>query len=141
LIWLGIIALESTNLGSSDNTGRILYPIFHFLTGVDFAHFMAWNHHLRKSGHIVGYFILSLLLFRAWRATLPFAGSRWSIQWAQVSFFMTALVAGLDEWHQSFLPSRTGRWQDVILDSTAALAAQILIWMFVWRRRNSTAGA
>jgi VanZ family protein len=44
-------------------------------------------------------------------------------------------VASLDEWHQSFLPSRTGRWQDVVLDSSAALVAQIIIWMLLRRRR------
>jgi VanZ family protein len=140
LLWLGIIVLESTNLGSSENTSRFLYPLFHYLTGVDLIHFMTWNHHMRKAGHIAGYFILSVLLFRAWRATLPFVGSSlWSIQWARISFFMTALVASLDEWHQTFLPSRTGRWQDVVLDSSAALAAQFVIWVFVWNRRGSTA--
>jgi VanZ family protein len=142
LIWLGVIVLESTNLGSSQNTSRILFPLFHFLTGVDLPHFMVWNHHMRKAGHILGYFVLSLLLFRAWRATLPYvSASLWSFRWARISFIMTALVASLDEWHQTFLPSRTGRWQDVVLDSTAALAAQVVIWVFVWRRHSSTADA
>lgn len=135
-IWLGIIALESTNLGSSEHTYRFLYPMFHFLTGVDFVRFLDWNYHLRKTGHVVGYFMLSLLLFRAWRATLPFAGNvAWTMQWARISFFMTALVASLDEWHQSYLPSRTGRWQDVVLDSSAALAAQTIIWIVLRSRR------
>jgi len=73
----------------------------------------------------VGYFTLSFLLFRSWRATFPF-GVSWTIQWARISFFMTALVACLDEWHQFYLPSRTGTLQDILLDSTAALVAQIL---------------
>jgi VanZ family protein len=134
-VWLGIIALESTNIGSSEHSFRFLYPIFHFLTGVDRVRFVEWNHYLRKLGHVVGYFVLSLLLFRAWRATLPLAGSAvWSMQWARISFFMTVLVASLDEWHQSYLPSRTGRWQDVALDSAAGLLAQILLWMFLCRR-------
>jgi VanZ family protein len=50
---------------------------------------------------------------------------------------MTALVASLDEWHQTFIPSRTGRWQDVVLDSSAALTIQVLLWMIL--RRRSTA--
>jgi VanZ family protein len=108
------------------------------LTGVDFDRFMVWHHYLRKLGHFVGYFMLSLLLFRAWRATLPRArASRWSISWARLSFFMTVLVASLDEWHQTFLPSRTGRWQDVVLDGSAALVAQILIWILNSFRRST----
>ena len=37
-------------------------------------------------------------------------------------------MAMLDEWHQSFLPSRTGTVRDVILDSAAALLAQIVLF-------------
>ncbi|PYV84479.1 MAG: hypothetical protein DMG93_04845 [Acidobacteria bacterium] len=40
----------------------------------------------------------------------------------------TSLVAILDEWHQTFLLSRTGAFRDVILDSTAGLVAQIAIF-------------
>ena len=130
-MWLGLIAVESTNLLSASNTSRILYPIFHFFTGVDPVRFVLWDYYIRKVGHFVGYFGLSVLLFRAWRVTLPFASpSRWSMQWARISFFMTALVASLDEWHQSFLPSRTGAVHDVILDTCAGVAAQIVV--FFW---------
>jgi VanZ family protein len=137
-IWLCLIAIESTNLLSSDNTGRILYPIFHFLTGVDAIRFAVWNYYLRKLGHCVGYFTLSLLLFGAWRATLPIVNSpRWSIQWARVAFLMTAMVASLDEWHQTHLTSRTGNFHDVVLDSSAAGMAQVVIFLwFVVRRPN-----
>jgi hypothetical protein len=131
-LWLGLIAVESTNLLSATNTSRILYPIFHFFTGVDPVRFVLWDYYIRKIGHFVGYFGLSVLLFRSWRATLPFANpSRWSIQWARISFFMTALVASLDEWHQTYLSSRSGSLRDVVLDSTAALAAQILVFVLL----------
>jgi VanZ family protein len=133
ILWLILIAIESTDWLSSSNTSRILYPLLHFLTGVDPIRFQVWNYFIRKTGHVAGYFGLSLLLFRAWRATIPFVqASQWSIQWARISFFMTALVACLDEWHQTFLPSRTGSLQDVALDSAAALAAQMVI--FLWPR-------
>jgi VanZ family protein len=137
IIWLGVIALESSDLGAAKNTGRILYPLLHFLFKVDAMHFVTWHHHIRKTGHFVGYAVLSWFLFRAWRATLPLASvAAWSLQWAGIAFFMTALVASLDEWHQSFLPSRTGRWQDVVLDSSAALTIQVFLWM-VLRRRST----
>ena len=139
MIWLGVIALESTNFGGADNTSRILYPLLHFLFKVDLQHFAVWHHHIRKTGHFVGYAILSWLAFRAWRATLPVGGmAAWSLRWAVLAFFMTALVASLDEWHQSFLPSRTGRWQDVVLDSSAGLALQVFLWIVLRRRQQTT---
>lgn len=133
LIWLGVITIESTGALSSDNTGRFLYPPLHFLFGIDQARFAVWHFLLRKSGHVFGYGILSALLFRAWRATIRVPSDpRWSIVWARIALFMTALVASLDEWHQSFIPSRTGSIHDVLLDSVAALATQVLLY-FVLR--------
>ena len=127
---------ESTNYGSAENTGRLLYPLLHFLLGVNQDHFPVWQFFIRKTGHFVGYFTLSVLLFRAWRATFPFPGTNWAIQWARISFFMSALVASLDEWHQTYLPKRTGTLHDVLLDSTAALVAQILLFAILRPRQH-----
>ena len=133
-LWLAVIATESTNLGSSDNTSRILYPVLHFVIGLDPSRFDVWHFYIRKSGHFVGYFILSWLLFRAWKVTLPLAGRGWSIQWARIAWLMTAFVASLDEWHQTYLPSRTGALHDVVLDSLAALVAQAVIFLWFYRK-------
>jgi VanZ family protein len=130
VIWLGVIVLES-EVGSSEHTGRILYPIFHFLFHISAAKFAVLHGFLRKAGHFVGYFILSFLLFRSWRATFPRLSTAWCLQWATVAFLSTSLVAMFDEWHQSFDPSRTGAIHDVILDSAAALVAQIALFVFL----------
>jgi VanZ family protein len=130
-LWLILIAIESTSYLSSANTSRIFYPILHFLFGLDPIQFGVWHHYLRKTGHFVGYFTLSVLLFRAWKATLP-SVSRWELRWAAIAFFMSAFVGSMDELHQTFLPSRTGLVSDAILDSTAALIAQIVIFAVIW---------
>ena len=128
ILWLILIAIESSALLSSHNTSRILYPLLHFLFGLDPFRFEHWHFYIRKGGHVFGYAMLSFLLFRAGRATLPVEGNaKWTLRWANIAVLGTILVASLDEWHQSFLPSRTGRWQDVVLDTCAGLGAQILI--------------
>jgi VanZ family protein len=140
-LWLSFIVIESTGTFSSENTGGFLYPIFHFLTGVSAARFEHWHHYIRKTGHFVGFFTLSWLLFRSWRATLPSIDLRaWSFQWATIAWLMSTLVAGLDEWHQTFLPSRTGTLHDVALDSAAALTSQLVVWMFLRRRSALSTG-
>jgi VanZ family protein len=138
ILWLIVIAIESTALLSASNTSRILYPLLHFLFGLDWVRFEIWHFYIRKTGHVVGYGILSILLFRAWRATLPaMSNTKWTLRWANIAMLGTALVASLDEWHQSFIPSRTGRWQDVVLDTCAGVAAQILIFLWwMWRRKK-----
>ena len=132
ILWLIVIAIESTAWLSSHNTSRILYPLLHFLFGVDPVRFETWHFYIRKTGHVIGYGILSTLLFRAWRTTLPALDNvKWKLRWARIAVLGTAFVATLDEWHQSYIPSRTGRWQDVVLDTCAGIAAQILIFLWI----------
>lgn len=133
-----VISIESTAALSAANTRRILYPVLHLLFGIDPLRFEDWHFYIRKGGHVVGYAILSILLFRAWRATLPaMSNVKWTQRWATIAILGTAIVASLDEWHQSFIPSRTGRWQDVVLDTCAGIAAQLLIFLWwIWKRKS-----
>lgn len=139
ILWLIVISIESTAYLSSEHTSRILYPVLHYLFGVDYATFEPWHVFIRKSGHVFGYGLLSILLFRAWRETLPaLNGARWAFRWAGIAMFGTALVASLDEWHQSYIPTRTGTIHDVILDTCAGIAAQLALFLFLRKRMPSS---
>jgi len=135
ILWLIVIAMESSAYFSAHNTSRILYPLLHFLFGLSRANFEPIHFYIRKGGHVFGYGLLSILLFRAWRETLPALGNpNWTFRWANISVLGTALVASLDEWHQSYIPSRTGTVRDVILDTCAGIGAQVLL--FFWASRQ-----
>jgi len=41
---------------------------------------------------------------------------------------ISAAVAGLDEWHQLFVPSRTASPMDVLIDTIGAALAQVLFF-------------
>ena len=94
---------------------------------------------MRKGGHVFGYGMLSVLLFRAWRETLPAVdGAKWTLRWTALAVSGTAVVASLDEWHQSYLPARPGTPWDVLLDTCAGIAAQILLVAYYsWSRRRT----
>jgi VanZ family protein len=133
ILWLIVIAVESTTYLSASSTSRILYPLLHFLFGLNHARFEHWHFYIRKGGHVFGYGLLSFLLFRAWRETLPsIQNSRWALRWSTIAVLGTAFVASLDEWHQSYIPSRTGTVRDVLLDTSAGIAAQLLV--FLWMK-------
>jgi VanZ family protein len=136
ILWLIVISIESTAYLSSQNTGRFLFPLLHYLFGIDYTRFEPWHFLMRKGGHVFGYGLLSILFFRAFRETLPTAdGARWSLRWANIAVLGTLLVASLDEWHQSYIPTRTGTLHDVILDTSAGIAAQVVLFLFhrKWR--------
>ena len=133
VVWIGLITFESTDFLSSKNTGSILYALLTRLFGeINFYKFLIFHHYLRKTGHVVGYGMLSLLLLHGWRATLGRVHV-WLLRAALLSWLGTACVAVLDEWHQSFIPSRTGTIWDVALDSVAGIA--FLVVAYLWLRR------
>ncbi len=133
-LWIGLIALESTDSFSSENTGSVLYSLLTHLFGhIDYYQFLVFHHYLRKTGHVVGYGMLGLLLLRGWRATF---GHARSLLWrtSLLSWLGTAFVASMDEWHQSYIPSRTGTWRDALLDSAAGFV--FLLVAYFWLRRS-----
>ena len=139
MTWLGVIVLESTDLFSSRNTGVLLYSVITTLFGqVDPAQVTTINAVLRKVGHMVGYGVLSFLLFRAWRSTMLPGTQTWDFLCAAVAFLTAVATASLDEWHQTFIASRNGTLRDVFLDSAAALGVQLLIFgLLLWQRERS----
>jgi VanZ family protein len=136
-IWVGLIAFESTDFFSSENTGNALFGLLTRIFGqISFSEFVIFHHYLRKTGHVVGYGMLSLLLLRGWRATFGHARTL-LLRAALLSWLGTAFVAAMDEWHQSYIPSRTGTIWDVLLDSVAGVA--FLIVAYWWLRREDIA--
>lgn len=140
LLWLAVIAWESTSLASPEETGHLLFPLVKFLVPhISLAQFALVHAAVRKAGHFFGYAMLSLLLLRAWWSTLnlPRWATRlpsframirsWSLRAAAAALGATVLVAALDEWHQTMLLGRTGSFYDVLLDSSAALCVQLMV--------------
>ncbi|HXB99595.1 MAG TPA: VanZ family protein [Terriglobales bacterium] len=137
-VWIGIIAFESTDFFSSEHTGGMLYGLLTHLFGlIDFHKFNVFHHYLRKTGHVIGYGMLSLLLLRGWWATF---GRTRALLWrtSLLSWLGTVFVASMDEWHQSYIPSRTGTWKDAVLDSVAGLV--FLLVAYFRLRRSAIAG-
>lgn len=135
IVWIGLIAFESTDFFSAEHTGSILFLISKRLFGnINLYKFVVFHHYLRKTGHVVGYGMLSLLLLRGWRGTFGKAPAL-LLRAALLSWLGTVSVAALDEWHQSYIPSRTGTWRDVALDTVAGVA--FLVIAYVWLRRSA----
>jgi VanZ family protein len=134
-----VIACESTSTFSAQNTSGWIRPWIERLIGHRINDFV-WNvgHHMaRKSGHFTGYGLLCLAWLRAWLLTLALRpGPWWRMRAAVLAVAGTALVASLDEWHQTFLPTRTGMFSDVVLDTIGGMTMCGLVWLICWRTRG-----
>lgn len=76
---------------------------------------------IRKAGHVTEYFILGLLFFNAFRGE---SVERWHSRWAMYTMIGIVLYAVSDEYHQSFVASRTASVVDVGIDSIGGLLSQ-----------------
>jgi len=119
-----VIVTESTVEFGADHTSRPLRWIWEHVFGhVSNARWAILHHHLRKTGHFLGYGTMGLLWLRAFWMSLPRAAFLLNALLAVVG---TAIVASLDEYHQSFLPNRTGIPSDVLLDCSGAVVLVLL---------------
>jgi VanZ family protein len=136
VIWATLIFSMSTDTFSAAHTGSILEPIMKWLMpSITQAQFDAVHFFIRKCAHFTEYFIFALLLYRGVRS----GRGGWAWSSALAAFLIAAVYSGLDEFHQSFVASRTASPYDSLLDSTGAFFALVaLLAWFRLRRRTTT---
>ena len=122
ILWMCVIFWMSTGTFSSENTFSVVETVLQYLfpkmlsQEVRFIHAM-----IRKGGHVIEYFILGLLLFRGFRGG---SAVEWKWRWSLFAVIGVALWAVSDEFHQSFVPTRTASITDVSIDAAGGVLAQ-----------------
>lgn len=137
VLWMALIFVASTAEFSAGNTSRLIRPLLVWLfpgiseEGLRFGHFV-----VRKMGHFTEYAIFALLAARAFaHAAHDFLHRRWFLN----AFLLIALYSLSDEFHQSFVPTRTGSVYDSLIDMSGGLTALALYAL--WRGRQSRSRA
>jgi VanZ family protein len=132
-IWLGVIFAGSTDIFSTEQTSRYLVPFLRWLdpqislSAIATVHFA-----LRKLGHLTEYAVLAALL---WRALHNARNLRAKMATLFVGVWVACtIIAVSDEFHQSFVASRTASPYDVLIDVCGALIGILLCLMFSRRR-------
>ncbi len=120
---MGLIFWMSGDMFSSENTSSLvesmLYSVFPGISEktVDVIHGA-----VRKLGHLGEYFVLGLLVFRAFRNGNP---KGWNWRWASFSLAFVIFYAASDELHQSFTLTRSASVTDVGIDTVGGIISQI----------------
>ena len=86
---------------------------------------------MRKLAHVSEYAVLAVLLYRAFVHTALKGRRALS---AGLVLLLCAAYAATDEFHQSFVPSRTASVRDVMIDICGATLAVMLYWSIATRR-------
>ena len=139
LIWLGVIVLGSTDLMSAEHTSRFIVPFLRWLKPeISPETIAAIQFVVRKFAHLGEYAVLALLLFRA---VVCVANLTWSLWLLCVSVWIACVVlATTDEFHQSFVKSRTASVRDVMVDGAGAILGLLSGAVFAARRSRNLEG-
>ena len=132
LIWVGVIFIGSTSVLSAEHTSRYVVPFLVWLKpGMSPTTIWTIVVIARKCAHVSEYAVLALLLWRALRS-IP------ALRTKTLMVFGAALVgcsvfAASDEFHQTFVKSRTPSVRDVLLDVAGALLGLLIAASFARR--------
>jgi VanZ family protein len=128
LIWAVVIFILSTDSFSSVHTTVIVAsPLLNFFPALSIADVETIELLIRKLAHWSEYFILSMLLARTLKARSSDFVTKQQMMWAVV---LVAIYAVSDEFHQSFVPSRTASAVDVLIDTSGAVGAILFSYLY-----------
>lgn len=136
LLWMAVIYTGSSDAHSSEHSSRFIEPIIRWLfPRMSQPHIEDVHLFVRKCGHLTEYAILALLVWRALHQSknrLP----TWS--WPKVggTLLVVFLYASTDEFHQRFVPTRTAHFTDVLIDTTGAAIALLVLRLLTLHRRR-----
>ena len=127
VLWLLFISFASTNQFSASNTSEILRPLLlWFFPNLSESRLGAAHFLTRKAGHFAEYAVLAFLARRAFITSSHTFLRRY---WFQVGLLLVVIYGLLDEFHQSFVPSRTASIYDSAIDIAGGLSV-LLIFRF-----------
>src|SRR6266498_1745646 len=128
LVWMAFISFASTAEFSAVNTSIVLRPIvLWFFPNLSEDQVAAIHFLIRKAGHFTEYAVLAFLTQRAF-----ISSSKASIRthWFQLSLLLVTVYSLLDEFHQSFEPSRTASIYDSAIDVACGLIVLLLFKLY-----------
>lgn len=114
-LWCGVIYCVSANpIFTGEHTRQVVQEAAPAVVSGSPALVRVINVLLRKCGHVLGFGVLGALSLAAVSA---WPGPRRATVWG---WTLASLYAVTDEWHQAYVPGRSGTVWDVALDAAGA---------------------
>src|SRR5713226_8208193 len=120
VVWAALIFIGSSSVLSASHTSVVLRPVLWLFPHASEATLAQIHFLVRKAGHLTEYAILALLAARAFRTS---SREFLRIRWFWISLLLVVAYSLSDEFHQSFVPSRTASIYDSMIDSVGGLSA------------------
>src|ERR1041385_9430237 len=115
IVWAFLIFIGSSDLLSASHTGAfIVRPLHWLLPNASEPTIASIHFFLRKTGHFTEYAILAWLAARAFRTS---SNQILRERWFWISLIFVIIYSLSDEFHQSFVPTRTASIYDSLIDT------------------------
>ncbi|SDX95068.1 MULTISPECIES: VanZ family protein [Salimicrobium] len=122
ILWMACIFYLSHQAGEeSSQLSSIVAALFSAIPAAE----ETLHYIVRKGAHVFAYFLLTLFLYGAFR------------RWYKASA-VAVLYAATDEFHQTFIPGRSGQISDVAIDSIGVVTAVLLVFLVLNRSGRHT---
>lgn len=121
ILWMAFIFYMSSCNGnvSSDQSGTIAY-VLHNILGIDYFDNLIII--IRKCAHVSEFFILGILVINLI--------SKYNVKHIYlISFIICVLYASSDEFHQLFVPGRSGQVTDVLIDLIGVVLGLLFVFL------------
>ena len=121
VLWMAFIFYMSSCNGnvSSDQSGTIAY-VLHNILGINYSDKLIFI--IRKCAHVSEFFILGILVINL--------VSKYNVKHIYlISFIICVLYASIDEFHQLFVPGRSGQVTDVLIDLIGVVLGLLLVFL------------
>ena len=132
ILWMGVIFIFSSQNGTQSSLNNLfVFKIFDSI-GLNLSTIIVpetINYIIRKMAHLTEYFILGALLYKTCRCYL------------YVGFEIISIIAGFlyacsDEFHQYFVPGRSAKNWDVLIDTSGVVLGVLFVSFCFYRIKS-----
>lgn len=128
IIWMIFIFIMShTNGNDSSNQSNLIAQIILRFINIDLN---TLTFVIRKIAHMCEYAILLLLIYYGLHKTIKYQYK------LLISLIISFLYACSDEFHQIFIPGRSGQFKDVIIDTIGMIIMLSIIYL--WQKEKKS---
>ena len=128
IIWmLFIFIMSHTNGNSSSSQSNFIAEIILKVINIDYN---TLTFLIRKAAHMGEYALLLFFIYYAFKKSTTYKYI------FSLSLLVTFLYACSDEFHQLFIPGRSGQLKDVLIDTIGGLF--MLLVIYLWQRKKSS---
>lgn len=142
IVWLIVIFMFSNQGGetstiTSNNVSKNILSVYEKISSITYSKeekekiIESSITVVRKTAHVFEYFILGLLLINALKDYRKF-----DYRLLIYSIILCFIFAFLDEFHQLFIPNRTGRVVDTFIDSIGFISSTLIYYVLYFKLKK-----